>query len=189
MSQTAVDDEPVQAYEGKVQVSGSFPTTNISRIASVLIYFGKLVTPLSGTELAVGGAGPQEVKLPTSAAEILRAENGGGIAIADPSIERLRVSGGGANSAPYGAYPAEDSLAVMRKGQIWVVVETALASLDDAVLVRFQNPGGSPPAAQLGSFTTAAGADFAAAPAGLAWLGSALIGGVDFALLSVNLPG
>jgi hypothetical protein len=188
MSQTAVNAEPGQAYEGKVHVSGSFPTSFVSRIANELIYFGKLVVPLTTGELAVGGAagGPQSVKLPTTAADVLLAKQGGGIAIADPSIERLSVNG---VAAAYGAYPAEDALSVMRKGQIWVVVETALLDLSLPVFVRVATPGGTPPAASLGSFSPVdTGADFEPAPEGLAWLGAAAVGAVNFALLSVNLP-
>jgi hypothetical protein len=191
--QEIVNDEPVQAYEGKVQDSVSFPTSIISKLASELIYFGKLVTPYDDAELAVGGAsgGPQRVKAPTSAAEITRCLKGGGIAIADPSVERMRnpAAPGTPNSAPFGAFASGDMLPVMRKGRIWVVVETELTDLDSDVYVRFQNPGGSPPAAQLGSFTQSAGADFDLAPSGaFAFQGAATIGGVHFALMAVNLP-
>lgn len=185
MSQIAVDDEPVQAYEGKVHVGGQFPTTNISRVANELIFFGKYVVPLSTGELTVGD---QSVQLPVSAADILLAQQGGGIAIADISVERTRLTGGAANSAPFGAYIAETMLPVMRKGQIWVVVETELLDLSLGVFVRFQNAGGSPPAASLGSFTPVNTADHEPAAEGLAWLAAVTIGAVDFALLSVNLP-
>ncbi len=177
-------------YEGKVQ-SGPNTTQIISRLASALIYFGKLVCPLGTNDLAVGGAGEgQSCKLPASAADALLAAQGGGIAIADPSIERLRESGGGANSAPYGAYPDEDSVSIMRKGQIWVVVETALLDLSLPVFVRVATPGGTPPAASLGSFSPVdTGADFEPAPDGLVWIGSGADAGIEYALLDVNLPG
>lgn len=186
--QTAVNDEPVQAYEGKVQYSGQFPTSIISKAASELIYFGKLVVPYADTELAVGGAGPQRVKAPTSTAEVDLTPMGGGIAIADPSVERLRDPSSPADPAPFGAFVAESMVPVMRKGLIWVVVETAITALSNGVYARFQNAGGSPPAAQLGSFTSAAGADFhQLATSSFAWQGSAAIGGVNFGLLAVNL--
>lgn len=184
--QTAVNNEPVQAYEGKVHVSGQFPTSVVSRLASELLYFGKLVVPYAVTELEVGS---QRVKAPTLAAEVDLAPAGGGVAIADPSVERLRDPSSPADPAPFGAYVAEASVPVMRKGLIWVVVETAIASLANGVYARFQNAGGTPPAAQLGSFTSAAGADFQALNAAhFAWQGSAAIGGVDYGLLAVNLP-
>ncbi len=191
MSQTAVNDEPVQAYPGKVQYGIKFPTTNVSRIASELIYFGKLViTP--GTDLAVGGAagGPQSCQLPTSAAEVLLATQAGGVAIADPSIERLRDPNnlGVANSAPYGAYPQEDALPVMRRGQVWVQTEAALADLSDGVFVRVANSG-TIPEASLGSFTPTNTADHEPAPDGFAWAGSAVgEGGIFLGLLDINLP-
>lgn len=192
MSQTTVNDEPVQAYEGKVQYGGQLPTSIISKLASELIYFGKLVTPYDNAELAVGGAagGPQRVKAPTSAAEVTRVLKGGGVAIADPSVERMRnpAAPGDPNSAPFGAFAAEAMLPVMRKGLLWVVVETELTNLDSDVYVRYQNAGGSPPAAQLGSFTQGAAGDFAVAPDGFAWQGAASIGAIHLALLSVNLP-
>lgn len=190
MSQTVVADEPVQAYEGKVENSIAFPTTIESKIASELIYFGKLAI-VADADVVYGGAdgGPQEVQLPTTAAEVLLAKQAGGVAIADPSVERLRVSGGGANSAPYGAYLTETAVPVMRKGRIWVVVEAAVTALSLGVFVRMDNAGGSPPAASLGSFSPVdSGADFEPAPEGFAWAGAASIGGVEFGLLSVNLP-
>lgn len=184
--QTAVNNEPVQAYEGKVHVSGQFPSSVISRLASELLYFGKLVVPYATTELEVGN---QRVKKPTSAAEVDLVVAGGGVAIADPSVERLRDPASPADPAPFGAFSAESSVPVMRKGLIWVVTETAIASLANLVYARFQNAGGSPPAAQLGSFTSAAGADFQALSTSyFAWQGSASIGGVDYGLLAVNLP-
>jgi hypothetical protein len=182
MSQTAVNDEPAQAYEGKLDVSGQFPSTRISRAASELIYFGKLVVPIADDDLAVGD---QSVQLPTSAAEILSAKGGGGVAVADPSQERLLVSG---VPAAYGAYPDESMVQVLRKGRIWVVTETAIAGFTDGVYVRFQDAGVTPPTEQLGSFTGTNEADTEPAPEGFAWVGSASIGGIDFGLLSVNLP-
>lgn len=187
--QDTVANEPSQVYEGKVQ-SGPNTTQIFSRLASALIFFGKLVCPLADDDLAVGGAGEgQSCKPPASIADALLAKHGGGIAIADPSLERLRVSGGDANSAPYGAYLDEASVSIMRKGQIWVVVETALLDLSLPVFVRIANAGGSPPVEALGSFSPVNGGDLEPAPDGLAWLGSALEGGIDYALLDVNLPG
>jgi hypothetical protein len=192
MSQTSVADEPVQAYPGKVENSGQFPTQNISRIASELIYFGKLAIT-ADTDLAVGGAagGPQECKLPTTAAEVLLAAQGGGVAIADPSIERLRdpLNLGVANSAPYGAFPHEDAVPLMRKGRVWVQLEAALAALSAGVFVRVSTPG-TIPIASLGSFTPTNTVDHEPAPEGFSWAGSALgEGGIFLGLLDINLPG
>ena len=183
MSQTAVNDEPAQAYEGKVDVSGQYPSTRVSRSADGLVYFGKYVVPLSDTELTVGA---QSVKLPTTAAEVLLAANGGGIAVADPSMERLMLND---VPAPYGAYPDESMVQVLRKGRIWVVMEVAITALSNGIFVRVATPGGSPPAASLGSFTITNTANHEPVPDGFKWLASASIGGVDYGLLSVNLPG
>ena len=192
MSQNAVTDEPVQAYPGKVENSGQFPTQMISRLASELIYFGKLAIT-ADADLAVGGAagGPQQCKLPTTAAEVLLAAQGGGIAIADPSIERLRdpLNLGVANSAPYGAFPDEDAVPLMRKGRVWVQTEVAIAALSDGVFVRVSTPG-TIPIASLGSFTPVDTADHEPAPEGFAWAGSCIgEGGIFLALLDINLPG
>lgn len=187
--QTSVANEPVQAYEGKVHVSGQFPTSVISKIASELLYFGKLAVPYSATELAVGGAGPQRVKAPTTAAEVDLVAAGGGVLIADPSVERTRNPASPADPAPYGCYVAESSAPIMRKGLIWVVVSTAIASLANGVYVRWQNAGGTPPTDQLGSFDSVTSGDVQLLSAAhFAWQGSASIGGVDFGLLAVNLP-
>ncbi len=188
MSQASVSDEPVQTYEGKVDVSGQYPTNYISRIASESIYFGKAVSPVGTDELEVGGAsgGPQEVKMPSSAALIALITQGGGVAIADPSKERLKNNG---VYVDYGVYLHEDSVTVMRKGRIWVVVEAELTDLSSGVYIRFQNAGATPPAASLGSFTPTNTADHSEAPAGFAWLGAATIGSVNFGLLELNLPG
>ena len=188
--QTSVNDMPVQAYEGKVHVSGQFPTSVISKAASELIYFGKLVVPYATTELAVGGAegGPQRVKLPTTAAEVDSVINGGGVAIADPSIERLRNPANPAQPAPFGAYPAEDMAGVMRRGLIWVVSEAEITDLTAGVFVRWQNAGGTPPAASLGSFAPATSADRQQLSADLfSWQGAATINSVYYGLLSVNM--
>ena len=187
MSQTAVDDEPVQAYEGKVQVGGSYPTTYKSFLADGLIYFGKAVALLSATELEVGGAsgGPQAVKL-TAAATDITTSLFQGVAPADPSVERTRTAG---VDDPFGAYIDETSVQVLRKGLVWVVVDTAIASINDGVFVLFQNPGGTPPTQSLGSFDSVTSADNEEITSNnVAWAGSASIGGIDFGLLELNLP-
>jgi len=183
--QTVVTNEPDQAYEGKAQFGGQYPTTRDSYLASELIYFGKAVSLLSETELEVGGAtgGPQSVKLPAAAADVTDLLLG--VAVADPSVERIVNNG---IPAAFGAFNAETSLSVLRKGAVWVVVATALSAFSDGVYVLFQNPGGTPPTDSLGSFDTVAGADVQVVAAGMAWKGSATVGGVDFGLLEINLP-
>jgi len=188
MSQTSVENEPVQAYEGKVQHGGQFPTTTISRLATELTFFGKAVSPILA-DVDMGGAGDlaQQCQLPTSLAEINAML---GVAIADPSVERLRdpAALGVPNSAPFGAYSDEAAVPIMRKGRIWVVVDTKLASLDDGVFIRFQNAGGTPPTESLGSFDTVNSADHEPAPAGFSWVGASTQGATEFALLEINLP-
>ncbi|MDP6424354.1 MAG: hypothetical protein QGG14_06395 [Planctomycetota bacterium] len=191
MSQTAVTDEPGQAYAGKVEHSGQFPNSIISLIAAELIYFGKLVVA-PDADVEVGGAsgGPQTCAAPTSAAEALLANTVGGVSIADPTVERMRdpSTPNVANSAPYGAYGDETSVSVMRKGRIWVQTEAAVAALSDGVFVRVANAGTIPVAA-LGSFTPTNTADHEPAPSGMVWSGATTIGGLFFGRLDINLPG
>ncbi len=184
--QTSVNDEPDQTYEGKVQVGGQYPTTYVSRIADELIYFGKAVSLLSATELEVGGAagGPQAVKLPTSVTDVTELFQG--VAPADPSVQRTRTAG---VDDDFGAYIAQSSVQVLRKGLVWVVVDTALASIADGVYVRYASPGGTPPTDSLGSFDTVSIAtENEELTNGVSWAGSASINGVNFALLELNLP-
>ncbi len=105
MSQPVVDDEPVQAYEGKVQHGGQYPTTFLSFIADSLIYFGKAVSLLSATELAIGGAtgGPQSIQLPAASTDVTT-NLFQGVAKADPSVQRTRTAGVDDN---FGAFIAE----------------------------------------------------------------------------------
>ncbi len=190
MSQSVVNDEPGQTYAGKVHSGGQLPSSIASYLASGLVYFGKLVS-VADVDLAVGGAsgGPQECALPASAADVLRAAQAGGIAIADPSVERMRdpLTPNIANSAPFGAFGDESSVPVMRMGKIWVQTEVALTALTNGVFVRTANVG-TIPAASLGSFTPVNTADHEPAPEGMAWAGSATVDGLFYGLLSVNLP-
>ena len=184
MAQTALKSEPDQAYEGKVQDRADRVE---SRLASELIYFGKAVSLLAVTDLAVGGAagGPQSVKLPAAAADITGLFEG--VAIADPSIERLDDATG--QPAPYGAYPDEASVSVLRRGRVWVVTKTLIADITVGVYVRFQKAGGSPPVDQLGSFEAVAGADVQVIAAGAKWRGATTdSAGAFLGLLELNLP-
>lgn len=186
MSQTVVNDEPVQAYAGKLQYGNNFPTTTIGRLASELIFFGKLVIT-ADADLAVGGAagGPQTVALPTTAAEVLLAANAGGISKADPSVERTSTAGVLDN---FGAYVENTTVDVVRKGQIWVQTEVAVTALSDGVFVRVATPG-TIPIASLGSFTPTNTANHEPAPAGMVWAAAAVgEGGILLGLLTINLP-
>lgn len=180
--QTSVTQGPVQAYEGKVQTPNLYPNTAISRIASELIYFGKAVVPLTLTSDLVVGS--QQAKLPTLAAEVPVLL---GIAQADITVERLRDPASLADDAPFGGFVATDSFNIMRQGQIWVVVGTAFNDFSDGVFVRWQVPGGTAPTESLGSFDTVTSANHAEVTAGLSWAGGHTQGGVNFALLNVNL--
>ena len=185
--QTVVDDEPVQAYEGKVQHGGQYPTTFKSFLADGLIYFGKAVSLIGTGELAVGGAsgGPQAVKLPAAATDVTTSLFQG-VAPADPSIQRTRTTG---VDDPFGAYIDETSVQVLRKGLVWVVVTTAIADITIGVFVQRANAGGSPPALQLGSFDTVTTADNTEITSNnVSWAGAAVIGSQNFGLLELNLP-
>lgn len=172
MSQTAVADQPVQAYEGKVHVSGEYPTTYISRLASGAIYFGKAVVPYADTELTVG---TQRAKLPAAAADIPRTL---GIAIADVSREPI--------ASTYGGYADKDSVTIMRKGLIWVVSADVVDDLDKGVYIRHAN-GAAAPADTFGSFRATTDADYTLF-AGLTWKAAVTIGSVYYGLAEVNLP-
>ncbi len=189
MSQSVVNDEPGQCYAGKVH--SATPQGGVkSLLASELIYFGKLVI-VADADLAVGGAagGPQTGALPTSAAEVLLATQAGGVSIADPSQERMRnpLTPSISNSAPFGAYPDESAVGVMRRGNLWVQTEVALTALTNGVFVRVANVGTIPIAA-LGSFTPVNTADHEPTPDGFSWAGSATVDGLFYGLLNVNLP-
>jgi hypothetical protein len=181
MAQTAVNDEPTQAYEGKLYDRAG---RSISRLASELIYFGKAVSLLAVTDLAVGGASEgQSVKLPAAAADIT-SDLLEGVAVADPSLERLSVAGVPAN---YGAYTDESAVRVLRNGRIWVVTTAEIIDVTVGVYVRWQVPGGTPPTESLGSFAGAASANHALVPTTRAkWRGAATIGGVFFGLLELG---
>lgn len=182
MAQTVVNDEPSQAYEGKLYDRAG---RSESRLASELLYFGKAVSLLAVTDLEVGGAGEgQSVKAPAAAADVTGLFEG--VAVADPSIERLDDATG--QPANYGAYPDESTVRVLRKGRVWVVTKTLIADITVGVYVRFQNAGGTPPVDQLGSFEAVAGADVQVIAAGAKWRGATTIGGAFFGLLELNLP-
>ena len=182
MAQIAVNDEPDQAYEGKLYDRAGRSET---RLASELIYFGKAVSLLAVTDLEVGGASEgQSVKRPASAADITGLFEG--VAVADTSLERLDDATG--QPANYGAYVDESAVRVLRQGRVWVVTKTLIADITVGVYVRFQNAGPTPPVDQLGSFEAVAGVDVQVIAAGAKWRGATTIGGVFHGLLELNLP-
>jgi hypothetical protein len=124
MAQTSVINEPVRAFEGKVQDRAE---RSVSGIASELIYFGKgLSRPLT-TGL---GNIPPLVNLYASG------ENFEGIAMADMSVERLAGTTGLINQANYGAFVAQTAVPILRKGRIWVVSADAVDNLSKSVFIR-----------------------------------------------------
>lgn len=181
MSQTAVTNEPAQAYEGKLH-TGISESQIMSRLASEIIYFGKGVVPYDDDEIVVGD---QRVILPAATGDPAKFL---GVAIADPSLERLRDPTDPAVAAPYGAYVQYQAVQVLRKGQIWVVSEDAVDDLTKGVWMRFQNESATPPTEQLGSFRATTEGDYEEIAAGAKWLAGATIGSVEFGLLEVNLP-
>lgn len=170
MSQTAYQNFPDRAREG-------FPVDTglrdiISRLAEADdIYFGKLV-------VATTGQSEKLAKLPAAAGDITTAGLVHGVAMADTSRETP-------DGATAGKYDTNDAIPVVRKGRVWVVAETEITDIDQGVFVRFQNPGGSPPAASLGSFAGAAGVDYAAL-AGAKWK-SRTVGTFQLAILELDL--
>ena len=79
MAQTAVNSEPTQAYEGKVENSVMWPTTDQSFLTEGTIYFGKFVALKDNAQLTKG---EQIVKLPAAATDIT-GPLGMGVAVAD----------------------------------------------------------------------------------------------------------
>jgi len=150
MSQTSYQNFPDAAREGFLADS-AIVRDIVSRIseeaASPFVPFGKLV-------VATTGQSEKLAKLPTAAADITTAGIVHGVAMADTSKETPK-------GATFGYYAENDAIPCVRKGRIWVVSEDEVTDLDQGVYVRFQNPGGSPPDASLGSFAAAAGADYA----------------------------
>lgn len=174
MAQLAYQNFPDQAREGfPVDVGARDIVSRIAaEAATPFLPFGKL-----GAK-PVGDA-DDTVKLPSSAAEITTAGLVTGIVMADTSIETVKDLG-------WGAYLENKAVPVVRSGRVWVVSEDEVTDVDQGVYVRFQNPGGSPPDASLGSFAAAAGADYALLP-GARWR-SVTVGTFGLAVVELNLP-
>lgn len=182
MSITAILRTGDEAYEGKVHVAG----IHASYFAATQLFFGKAVVANDPT---VTARASQKVKSPITT-ELAGMSAVGGVVMADTSVERLAGTTGIPNEAAFGAYSANQMVNVMRQGQIWVVVDTALASTSGAVFIRIDVAGGTPPTEALGSFDTVdTGAEHEPAVAGMRFIAAAVSAdGTDLALLDINLP-
>jgi hypothetical protein len=146
MAQTTVTNEPLRAFEGKLQDRAE---RSVSGIASELIYFGKALSRLPASGV---GDIPPKVNL-YNLGEVFE-----GVAVADMSVQRLADPTTGAlNQAPYGAYLADTGVQVLRKGRIWVVSADAIDNLTKSVFVRSALATGT--AATITDTTTYAVAD------------------------------
>lgn len=122
--QTVVNDEPVLAYEGMLF---DRPERIETGNAAELIYFGKAVSVLKSTAI---DAIPRLVRGYTSG-EVLA-----GIAIADPTVERLASPTGVANGAAHGAFLANSQIPMLRKGRIWVHSADAISDTTRSVFIK-----------------------------------------------------
>ena len=188
MPQTVVDDEPVRAYRGKLDVGASFPTTIMTGIADGSIIVGngvgrQVADVDPGSESSTGG---QVVRAFQSTDEFQ------GVAFNDPSQLVASNKGSGAN-VDFAQVDDEETTPILRKGRVWVVSAAAIADLSLAVFIQNAVPGGSPPDGQLGGFTNAITANFVDLSALLGsnsvrWVAGITIGSDNFGLLELNLP-
>ena len=180
MSQLTVSEEPVRAYRGKIDVSGAYPTTQVSGLAVGNIVVG------DGVGREVGDVDPGAGV--ATGGQTARAFQGTdlflGVAPSDPS-QLVALPG-----ETFGQYTAAESFPIVRKGRVWVVTADVVDDLSKAVFIRNANAGGSPPAEQLGAFRATTVADYVdlSALAAVAWVAGVTIGGVNFGLLELNLP-
>jgi hypothetical protein len=145
MAQTSVVDEPVRAYEGKLQDRAGRIE---SGIASATVFFGKAVSrPVTGSLTQL----PPPCNLYNGTEHFL------GVAAADVSVERLPGTTGIINQANYGAYLANTTVPRLTKGRIWVVSADAVDSLAKSVFTRNATPAGT--AATITDTTTYAAPD------------------------------
>ena len=172
MSQTAYQNFPDAAFEGLRADSGAVDI--VSRLAEVIVPFGKLV-------VASTGQSEDLAKLPTATADITTKGLVHGIAIADPSKE-------GAAADLFGQYAVDQAIPVMRKGRIFVIAEDEVTDLDKPVFVRFADAGGSPPDASLGSFRTDLDVADAVELPQARWR-SRTVGTFQLAILEIDLGG
>ena len=141
MAQTSVSNAPVSAYEGKPDTQ---PERIISGLASELIYFGKALSRSLTASLNRNPA----VEMYTSGEAFV------GVAMADPSVERLPSAAGLINQAAYGAFVSGREVPVVKRGRLWVVSADAVDNLSKSVYVRNTDPAGSATAATITDTTT-----------------------------------
>lgn len=120
MSQLSYSIDPTRAIEGMLADTGMNRDV-LSRLANGDIPFGRFVVRNAADN-------ESQVRLPTLTGEVTG--NTGGFAIADVSIESPQIGGDG------GAYAAEDSVPVLKRGRIFLVPEDAVTK-GDPVFVRF----------------------------------------------------
>lgn len=167
MSQTAHTQSPAVAIEG-MEADCSLAKDRISGVATMEIPFGHFVSATGG-----GGDDPYTVELPDASAKVTDGR-GLGVAIADVSIESADGTGDG--------YEDDASLAIMRRGRIWVVSEDAVAAIGTPAFVRFAaGAGGS----VLGAFRTDADTATAVALPGARFM-STTSGTNQLALLEIT---
>lgn len=162
--QTSVSFTPAVAIPGDVK--GDF--AGMTRTADVAMQGGLFVTM---------GAADGGCKLPTVATDITSALKALGITRSNVARDPNFPSGG---TAGY-TYQIGDSVEVVSRGQVWVLVEEAVSPADD-VYVRFDTGTGS----QKGAFRTSADSTTAALLAGARFLTTASANGL--ALVDLNLP-
>jgi hypothetical protein len=152
-----------------VHTGGQFPNSIISRLASEDIGYGIAVGALATTDLTMGD---QQCELPNVAADA-NAPLCLGIAIADTSRE--------ATAAGAATWVDGDSVSIMKTGQIWVEVETVVASLADSVCIGIATASGGE-----GSFDNTASATYIACT-GMKWIAAETVGSTYWGLIQVDL--
>ena len=123
--QNNVNLRPFIAYEGMMQTR---PLEVASGICNERIYAGKAVSIAPAAAMA---------GLPARVNGFTTGQILYGIVPADTTLERLPDPVTGLiNQAPFGAYGANDTAPVVRKGQVWVRTDTVVADLSRSVFIR-----------------------------------------------------
>lgn len=141
------------------------PISVHTRVAEVAIQAGVFVCQ---------GTGDGQCKLPAASGDVAK---GLGIAPAFPTNDSRFPAGG----SPGVTYQIGDKVEAVT-GQVWVIVEEAVAPMDD-VFIRYADGSGG---TQKGAFRSSADTSTAAALTGARYLTTAAIGGL--ALVEINLP-
>lgn len=140
MAQISVSSAPGYVFEGKPDTQ---PERIISGLASELIYFGKAVSRAAATVTR-----NPSLRMYTSG-DVFE-----GLAMADPSVERLADASGNPNQAAYGAFVANTAFPVVKRGRLWVISTDTVDDLSKSVYVRNTDPAGSATAATITDTTT-----------------------------------